>query len=99
VSGRIIHGDATAEAWEERAPELVSCYSILGYRRDAPDSRDDLRRTRVPEWNLAKALRWAIRAGCDSVLVELTGTITADRNVTHHFCSDPGCPGGCEPLL
>jgi len=70
-------------------------YSVFGYRRDDEDSTDDVRR-QVPEWNLVRAIKWALDRGCDSILVELTGTVRGIPGITHHLCNDPKCPGGCE---
>jgi len=73
----------------------VSCYSVFAWRRDDETGRDDVTREPIPEWNLTKAIKWALERGCDSILIELTGSMDADRFVTHHLCSDPTCPGGC----
>lgn len=73
----------------------VPCYSVFAWRRGDETGRDDVTRAPIPEWNLTKALKWALERGCDSILIELTGSIDAQPN-ERHLCSDPGCPGGCK---
>ena len=75
---------------------VVATYNVFAYRKADQSGRDDLTRRGIPEWNLTKALRWALERGCDTVIVELAGTTVAHQTVTHHLCDDPGCPGGCE---
>jgi hypothetical protein len=73
----------------------VPAYSIFAWRKNDERGRDDVTRKPIPEPNLTRAIRWALERGCDSILIELTGTMDDDHSVTRHLCSDPTCPGGC----
>jgi hypothetical protein len=73
----------------------VFAYSVYGYKRGTDEDSQDVSRWPVPEWNLTKAIRWALEQGCDSLVVEQRGTIRAQPGVTHHLCNDHTCPGGC----
>lgn len=74
---------------------MVPTYSVFAFRKDDEHGDQDLARRGVPEWNLTKALRWALGHGCDTLVIELSGTADRRPEVTHHVCTDAGCPGGC----
>lgn len=75
----------------------VTGYGFYAFRKDG--TGPELRRAGLPEWRLTDATKWALEAGCDTILIEITGDVVATRGVTHHVCGrgePPGCPGGCE---
>lgn len=74
----------------------VPCYSFFAYRKNDPGGRDDVKRSPLPEPSLMRAIKWALERGCDSILIELLGTMDTEQFVTRHLCSDPFCPGGCD---
>lgn len=75
----------------------VTGYGFYAFRKDGEGH--ELRRRDLPEWRLTDAVKWALEAGCDTILIEVTGTVFALPGVTHHVCGGdgepPGCPGGC----
>lgn len=72
----------------------VTGYGFYAFRKDGEGR--ELRRKDLPEFRLTDATRWALEAGCDTILIEITGTVDAKPGVTHHLCDEPRCPGGCE---
>lgn len=73
---------------------VTAAFNVFAYKTH--DHGSDLRRDNIPEWNLSKALAWAVAKGCDTILVELADAPAQGfRDVTHHLCADSGCPGGC----
>ena len=75
---------------------LTPAFNVFAYSKADGGYEGDLRRDNIPEWNLAKALEWAVGKGCDTILVELAKEPARGRpQVTHHLCADPACPGGC----
>lgn len=73
----------------------IRTWSLLAYRKQADVSTDEMRRG-LPEWRLPQAVEWAVARGFDTVMLELTNEpASSTREVTHHVCNDPGCPGGC----
>jgi hypothetical protein len=74
---------------------MTAAFNVYAFNK-ADSSTADLRRRNIPEWNLARAVEWAVGKGVDTILVEIAdGAAAADRLVTHHVCADPDCPGGC----
>lgn len=91
----LIHGDLTDEAW--KAATAGPTYTVYAFNGSEDPPATDQRRHGIPEWKLPEAVRWAVRRGFDTILIQLSNdAASSDRLMTHHVCSDAWCPGGCE---
>lgn len=74
----------------------VPAFNLYAYAKADDDGENDARRHRIPDWNLERALRWALAKGFDTVLIEVAAEPARGfPGVIHHVCRDPSCPGGC----
>ena len=73
-------------------------FSVFAFRGAEDPPVSDERRYGVPGWRIGEAVEWALGRGHDTVLVQATPgrEASSSRLVTHHVCSDSGCPGGCD---
>ena len=71
-------------------------FNLFGYRHDDEDGERDIHRIGIPHWRLSEAVKWAFSRGVDSLLIDAgDNPESSSRDVTHHLCTDPHCPGGC----
>lgn len=76
---------------------MTKTYNLFGYRHDDEEGEKDIQRHGIPHWRLPEAVNWAFSRGVDSLLIDAGNhRETSTKDVTHHLCTDPHCPGGCS---
>lgn len=72
-------------------------FDLYAYRNADEDTSNDIRRRGIPVWRVGQAVEWAAAQNVDMIMLQNNGTpASSTREKTHHLCSDPKCPGGCD---